>query len=194
VRGWFALPAAAIATALCTIAPVYASDAPALQVNVRAALRSAKSFVATATVKPVITAPNGGTIVYTVVAPNRYRQTVTGFPGADDTIIIGNKVYGNSGGGWDVQTWSDRLVNGFEGDLLDFTILSVGPESTPTTGTFVMIDPHGAKKTDTMQCTYDKLTSRPMTCITSYETVTFSRYDDPTVTIPTPQNPKRLDG
>jgi hypothetical protein len=185
--------AAACAIALCTTAPAYASDASALQVKVRAALRSAKSFVATANVKPGLTAPSGGTIVYTVVAPNRYRQTVTGFPGADDTIIIGNKIYGNNGGGWDVQTWTDRLVDGFEGDLFDFTILSVGAESTPTTGTFVMIDPHGAHKTDTLQCTYDKPTSRPMTCIASYETVTFARYDDPTVTIPTPANPKKVD-
>jgi hypothetical protein len=193
VRGRYFLAAAAIVVALCATAPAYASDVSTLQEKVRAALRSAKSFVATAKVNPVVTAPNGGTIVYTVVAPNRYRQTVTGFPGADDTIIIGNKIYGNSGGGWDVQTWSDKLVNGFEGDLLDFTIVSIGDESTSTTGTFIMIDPHGAKKTDTMQCTYDKATSRPMACIASYETVTFARYDDPTVTIPTPPNAKKLD-
>ena len=193
MRGRLFVAAAAIASVLGMTAAAYAGDASALQVKVRAALRSAKSFVATANVKPVITAPKGGTIVYTYVAPNRYRQTVTGFPGADDTIIIGDKVYGNGGSGWDVQTWSEKLVNGFEGDLLDFTIVSVGDESTATTGTFVMIDPHGAKKTDTMQCTYDKATSRPLTCIASYETVTFTRYDDPTVTIPTPANPKKLD-
>jgi hypothetical protein len=191
MRGLCVLAAAAFA--LGSAAPASASEASELQVKVRAALRSAKSFVATATINPGVTAPNGGTVVYTVVAPNRFRQTVTGVPGGDDTIIIGNKVYGNSGAGWDVQTWTDHLVNGFEGDLLDFTILSVGAESTPARGTFVMADPHGEKKTDTLQCTYDKSTSRPKTCITGYETITFARFDDPTVTIPVPEHPKVLD-
>lgn len=184
---------AAALLALFTAAPAFASDASQLQMKVRAALRSAKSFVATATINSSVAAPNGGTVVYTIVAPNRFRQTVTGLPGGDDTIIIGNKVYGNSGGGWDVQTWSDHLVNSFEGDLLDVTILSVGPESTATNGTFVMADSHGEKKTDTLQCTYDIATSRPRTCIAGYVTLSFSRYDDPTVTIPTPEHAKVLD-
>jgi hypothetical protein len=92
-----------------------------------------------------------------------------------------------------VQTWSDRLVDGFEGDLLDFNIVSIGSESTDSTGTFEAIDPHGAKSTDTMQCTYDRPTSRPKTCITGYERVTFTRFDDPTVVIPTPEYAKKLD-
>ncbi len=191
MRGLFVLAAAAFA--LATVAPACASEASELQAKVRAALRSAKSFVATAAINPSVTAPNGGTVVYTIVAPNRFRQTVHGLPGGDDTIIIGNKVYGNDGGGWDVQTWSDHLVNSFEGDLLDFTILSVGAESTATTGTFVMVDSHGEKKTDTLQCTYDKTTSRPRTCIAGYVTITFARFDDPTVAIPTPEHPKVLD-
>jgi hypothetical protein len=183
----------AAAFVLCVAAPVRAGEASALQVKVRAALRAAKSFVATAAINPSVTAPNGGTVVYTYVAPNRFRQTVHGLPGGDDTIVIGNKVYGNNSGdtgGWDVQTWSDHLVNSFEGDLLDFTILSVGAESTASTGTFVMADSHGEKKTDTLQCTYDIATSRPRTCITGYVTLTFARYDDPTVTIPTPEHAK----
>jgi hypothetical protein len=188
-----AFAVAAVAVAFAMAAPADASEASALQAKVRAALRSAKSFVATASIRPGLTAPNGGAVVYTFVAPDRFRQTVSGMPGADDTIIIGNKVYGNSGGGWDVQTWSDRLVNGFEGDLLDFKIVSIGPESTDTTGTFIAIDPHGAKSSDTMQCTYDKQTSRPMACITSYETITFKRFDDPAVTIATPEHAKKLD-
>lgn len=194
MRAWFAVLAAAIA--LGAAAPARASEASELQVKVRAALRSAKSFVATATINPSVPAPNGGTVIYTYVAPNRFRQTVHGLPGGDDTIIIGNKVYGNDSndnGGWDVQTWSDHLVNSFEGDLLDFTILSVGAESTASTGTFVMADSHGEKKTDTLQCTYDIATSRPRTCITGYVTLSFARYDDPTVTIPTPAHAKVVD-
>ena len=43
-------------------------------------------------------------------------------------------MYGNNGNGWDVQTWTDDPVNGFEGDLLDIAILSVGTDSAASSG------------------------------------------------------------
>ena len=73
-----------------------------------------RSSVVTVNVKPGAGAPTGGTIVYTVVAPNRFRQEVSGSIGSDDTIVIGNQVYGHDNGAWDVQTWSDHLVTGYE--------------------------------------------------------------------------------
>jgi hypothetical protein len=190
-RGFWLALAASIACALPG-SPAVASDASVLQAKIRAALRSAKSFVATVAIKPQALAPAGGTIVYTVVAPNRYRQAVSGLPGADDTIIIGHEVYGNRGSGWDVQTWDDRLVTGFEGDLLDVTVVAAGPDANGA-GTFTMKDPHGARETDTLACTYEKATFRPLVCTAGYETMTFSRYDDPSVAVPTPANAKRVD-
>ena len=89
-------------------APAAPGDASQVQTQMRASLRSAKSFVMTVNVKPAVYAPKGGTMVYTVVAPNRYRQQVTGMPGGDDdTIIIGHQVYGHDKGVWDVQPWTD---------------------------------------------------------------------------------------
>jgi hypothetical protein len=157
-----------------------------LQAKVRAALHGSKNVVATITINPQPMAPMGGTITYTYVAPNRYRQTVSGIPGADDTIVIGDQVYGRHGNAWDVQTWTDELVRGYEGDLFDVVVLDVGH------GGFTMKDPHGKNEGDTRICTYDKATSRPKQCAMSYGTVTY-RYDDPAVTIPTPPNPKRVD-
>jgi hypothetical protein len=195
MRALRACLAAFVGAAFLCAAPAFANDASVLQAKMRAALRSAKSFVATAAIKPGVAAPLGGTIVYTVVAPNRYRQEVHSLPGADDTIIIGDQVYGNKGDGkgWDVQTWSDRLVSGFEGDLLDITVVSIGPDTTvdgKKAGTFTMRDPHGERDSDTLACTYDKAAFTPLVCTAAYETVTFSRFNDPTVTIPTPQNAK----
>jgi len=179
-------------------APALADDsAAALQTKIRAALHAAKSFVELATIRPNPFALLGGTATFTVVAPNRYRQYVLSPPtGKDDTIIIGHDVYGNEGKGWTVQTWSDRLVTGFEGEVFDIKVVSAGPDQTvdgKTVGSFVMLDPRGAKETDTMQCTYEKGTFRPLACTASITTIKFSNYDDPAVVIETPKNPKRVD-
>lgn len=168
--------------------PAQAENTATLQTNVRSALRSAKSFVVVAKIKPMPLAPMGASIEWTVVAPNRFRQVTHGDPtGDDDTIIIGHEVYGNKHGSWDVQTWDDRLVTGFEGDVFDVQIVSAGD------GTFVMKDPLGRSESDTLSCTYDKATYRPLTCASAGKTVTFGRYDDPSVTIPTPAHAKRAD-
>lgn len=167
--------------------PAAAADTATLQSNVRSALRSAKSFVVSVKIKPLPIAPLGASIDWTVVAPNRFHQVTHGDPtGDDETIIIGHDVYGNKHGAWDVQTWDDHLVNGFEGDVFDVQIVSAGD------GTFVMRDPLGSES-DTLSCTYDKATYRPLTCTNAGKTVTYGRYDDPTVTIPTPAHAKRVD-
>jgi hypothetical protein len=175
--------------AVWTIAlPASAAGTGTLQSNVRAALRSAKSFVIEVKIKPLPIAPLGASIEWTVVAPNRFRQVTHGDPtGDDDTIIIGHEVYGNKQGAWDVQTWDDHLVTGFEGDVFDVQILSAGD------GTFVMRDPLGRSESDTLSCTYDKATYRPLACGNAGKTVTYARYDDPSVTIPTPAHAKRVD-
>jgi len=174
---------------LLTALPVSAADTSTLQSNVRAALRSAKSFVVDVKIKPMPVAPMGASLQWTVVAPNRYRQVTHGDPsGDDDTIIIGHNVYGHKHGAWDVQTWDDHLVTGFEGGVFDVQIVSAG------VGTFVMKDPLGRNEDDTLSCTYDKATYRPLTCSNAGKTVTYGRYDDPTVTIPTPAHAKRVDG
>jgi hypothetical protein len=166
-----------------------ASDVSALQSQLRAALRSAKSFVAVAKINPMWAAPTGATITWTVVAPDRFRQYAVGAPQpTDDTIIIGHEVYGSNGGKpWTVQTWDDRLVTGFEGDVFDIRVVSAGD------GSYVAIDPLGRSDKETMNCTYDKQTFRTLTCSNNAKTITFSRYDDPSVAIPTPANARRTD-
>lgn len=168
--------------------PAPAADTAALQTSVRAALRSAKSFVVDVKIKPMPVAPMGASIQWTIVAPNRFRQVTHGDPsGDDDTIIVGHNVYGNKRGAWDVQTWDDHLVTGFEGGVFDVNVVSAGA------GTFVMKDPLGRNESDTLSCTYDKTTYRPLTCGNAGKTVTYGRYDDPSVTIPTPAHAKRVD-
>ncbi|HZZ00605.1 MAG TPA: hypothetical protein VFE36_13640 [Candidatus Baltobacteraceae bacterium] len=169
--------------------PASAADMASLQTNVRAALRSAKSFVVEVKIKPLPVAPMGASIQWTVVAPNRFRQVTHGDPtGDDDTIIIGHNVYGNKNGAWDVQTWDDHLVTGFEADVFGVEIISVNGD-----GTFVMKDPLGGSDRDTLSCAYDKSTYRPVTCSNAGKTVTYGRYDDPSVTIPAPAHAKRVD-
>ncbi|HEY1976343.1 MAG TPA: hypothetical protein VGG89_07360 [Candidatus Baltobacteraceae bacterium] len=168
--------------------PASAADTATLQSNVRAALRSAKSFVVDVKIKPMPVAPLGASLEWTVVAPNRFRQVTHGDPsGDDDTIIIGRDVYGNKHGAWDVQTWDDHLVTGFEEGVFDVRIVSAGD------GTFVMHDALGRSESDTLSCTYDKATYRPLTCANAGKTVTYGRYDDPSVTIPAPAHAKRVD-
>jgi hypothetical protein len=182
---------------LVQMLPAKADDASELQTKIRAALRTAKTFVQTVTMKGSPAAPLGGTATFTVVAPNRYRQYVASRPsGADDTIIIGHEVYGNEGKGWTVQTWTDRLVTGFEGAVFAVKVVAVGSDQTvdgKTVGSFVMVDPRGAKETDTMNCTYQKQTFRPISCSDAMSTIEFLNYDDPNVTIEMPKNAKRTD-
>jgi len=169
--------------------PARASDASDVQARVRTALRAAKSFVAVAKIKPMLLAPMGATITWTVVAPNRFRQYAVGPPEpTDDTIIIGHEVYGSENGKpWTVQTWDDRLVTGFESDVFDPKIVSV------SAGGFVMVDPLGRTDKDTIACTYDERTFRPLACTNDAKTITFSNYDDPAISIPAPSNPRRTD-
>lgn len=167
-----------------------------LQTKIRATLRSATSFVQTVTIKPNPLAPVGGTMTFTVVAPNRFHQVVVGAPGGpDDTIIIGHEVYGRKGQGWDVQTWSDFLVTGFEEDIFNVKVLSVGPDQTAdgkTVGTYVMKDPRGRRESDTLACTYDPTTFRPLGCSSDLFIVKYV-FDDPSTTIETPKNAVRVD-
>jgi len=177
--------------------PASADDASDLQAKIRSALRTAKTFVVTGTMKGSLGHPLGGTATFTVVAPNRYRQyVVSPTDGTDDTIIIGHDVYGNEGKGWDVQTWSDRLVTGFEGEIFAVRVVSVGPDETiagKTVGSFVMIDPNGASDADTLRCTYEKSSFRPLACDSAMSTTKYTNYDDPAVEIETPKNAKRTD-
>jgi hypothetical protein len=182
---------------LLFLAAVLAVTEPAsLQSSVRAALHAAKSFVVNVKIEPMAAAPLGAGITWTVVAPNRYRQVTHGdSTGDDDTIIIGHDVYGNKHGSWDVQTWDDGLVNGFEGDVFDIEVISAGPDRVvdgKTVGTFVRKSTVGPKDL-TLTCTYDKATFRPLVCANRAETETYERYDDPSVTIPAPAHAKRID-
>ena len=169
------------------------ADASQLQSNIRSALRSAKSFVLTLNVKPAAYAPGGGTMVYTVVAPNRYRQTITGMQGGDDdTIVIGNKVYGHDKGAWDVQTWTDHLVTGYENNTFGLVVLSVGADQTAggkTVGTFVTKYPPDEDDAWQMTCTYDKATFHPIACTGDAAGATWL-FNDPSISIPTPANAK----
>lgn len=173
-----------------------ASAMSILQTKMRTALLAAHSFVETVAVKPNSIAPLGGTLTFTVVAPNKYHQLISSsLGGGDDTIIVGNQVYGRAGKGWTVQNWSDRLVTGFEGDAFDVTVVSVGPDKAidgKTVGTFVMKDPRGAKDSDTLACTYERATSLPLQCDNGYSTITY-RYGDPGISIETPKDPVRVD-
>ena len=182
---WAPAAAALSVLALATL-PASANDASVLQDKIRTALRSAKSFVLTEEVKPgTLGAPAGGTVVDTVVSPNRYHQVSTGSIGADDTIIIGSQIYGQKNGGWTVQTWDDRLVSGFESDTFLVDVTSVDGAN------FVMSFPHEGPVKQTLSCTYDPQTFRPQKCVGEHVTLTYSQYDDPTLTIPTPANAKR---
>jgi len=178
--------------------PAKADDATELQTKIRTALRSAKSFVETFTMKGPA-ALIGGTSTFTIVAPNRYRQYVVApVSGTDDTIIIGHEIYGNErkGKGWTVQTWDDRLVTGFEDDVFAVKVISVGPDQkvgAKTVGSFVMANPHSAKESDTLQCTYEKTTFRPLLCTSDLSTVKYTNYDDPALKIETPKNARRTD-
>jgi len=179
--------------------PARADDASELQTKIRAALRGAKAFVETFAMKGPA-ALIAGTSTFTVVAPNRYRQyVVSPTSGIDDTIIIGHEIYGNEGKGkgWTVQTWDDRLVTGFEGDVFAVKVISVGPDQkvgATTVGSFVMVNPHGAKESDTLQCTYEKTAFRPLVCTSDLSTVKYTNYDDPSLKIETPKNARRTDG
>jgi hypothetical protein len=177
----------ALAVALASPIAADASSTASLQAGVRAALRAAKSFVVHAKINPYVHAPLGATFDWTVVAPNRYHQVSHGDPtGDDDTIIIGHEVYGHKHGSWDVQTWDDNLVNGFEDEVFGVTIVSGG------NGTYVAKAPLGPQDS-TMTCTYDEKTLRPLQCRNDLITLTYSRYDDPSVTIPTPAHAVRID-
>jgi hypothetical protein len=177
--------------------PARAGDVSILQAKIRAALRAATSFVETVTVSPNPFVPLGGTITFTVVAPNRYRQLAAGGSmGRDETIIIGHEVYGNDPAGPTVQTWSDHLVMGFEGDVFDVVVRSSGPDLTAggkTVGSVVIKDPRGAKVTDFLDCTYEKSTFRLLACSGGPSKIAFSNYNDPAITISTPRNAKRVD-
>jgi hypothetical protein len=181
------------AVALSAPAPAAPGDASQLQGQIRAALRSAKSFVMTVSVKPAVYAPKGGTMVYTVVAPNRYRQQVTGMPGGnDDTIIIGHQVYGHDSGAWDVQPWSDHLVTGYESNTFALSVVSVGADQTvngKTVGSFVLKYPPDENDAWSMNCTYDKQSFRPLQCASAGASIGW-RFDDPSTVIPTPANAK----
>jgi hypothetical protein len=182
---------------LAQTVPARADDVSDLQAKMRAALRSAKSFVETVTVSPNPYVPLGGTMVFTVVAPNRYRQLAGGgsMP-PDETVIIGNEVYGNDSRGWTVQTWSDHLVTGFEGDVFNLIVRSIGADATVAgkmVGSVVLKDPRGAKESDVLACTYEKSSFRLLTCSGGSSKLVVSKYDDPANAIPTPKNPKRLD-
>ena len=147
------------------------------------------------TIKPYPLAPVGGTMTFTVVAPNRFHQVVVGAPGGpDDTIIIGHEVY-VGGPGLDVQTWSDFLVKGLRGSIFNVKVLSVGPDQTAdgkTVGTYVMKDPRGRRESDTLACTYDPTTFRPLGCSSDLFIVKYV-FDDPSTTIETPKNAVRVD-
>jgi len=192
-----ALAAGVALVYVAQILPASADDAVGLQTKIRAALRTAKSFVETVTMKGSLRHPLGGAATLTVVAPDRFRQFVVGGPGdSDDTIIIGHNVYGNQGTGWDVLDWTDRLITDFEGDVFAVRVSSVGPDRTvdgKTVGSFVMIDPHGASDKDTLQCTYEKSTFRPLACIGSMSTIKYASYDNPALAIEAPKNAKRTD-
>lgn len=147
----------------------------------------------TVSVKPAVYAPRGGTMVYTVVAPNRYRQQVTGMPGGDDdTIIIGHQVYGHDKGAWDVQPWTDHLVTGYESNTFALTVTSVGADQTvdgKSVGSFVLKYPPDESDAWSLNCTYDKQSFRPMQCTSAGATIAW-RFDDPSIVIPTPANAK----
>jgi hypothetical protein len=187
------LSAVALASISATPAAAQSVAGPAaLQAKVRAALRGAHSFVETVKIKPMLLAPQGGTIVLTVVAPNRFHQLETGLPGdPDDTIIIGHEIYAKKARGWTEETWSDFLISGFEEDVFDVKVLSLGPDAGDA-GSFVMKDPYVAKESNTLQCTYDKATFRPRACVGDYATVAYS-YDDPATAIEPPKNAVRDD-
>ncbi len=176
--------------------PAHADDAGQLQAKIRTALRSAKTFVETVRIKPNSQVPAGGTIVYSVVAPDRFRQKTSGpEPGGDDTILVGHEVYGSKGVGrpWDVQTWSAELVTGFESDVFNPEVVSVGPDTAGGLGSFMRRDPNGFQKDATLSCTYEKATFRPAACSNEMYDITYSSYDDPSVVIPTPLRFKRVD-
>ena len=148
----------------------------------------------TVSVKPAAYAPKGGTMVYTVVGPNRYRQQVTGMPGGDDdTIIIGHQVYGHDKGAWDVQPWSDHLVTGYESNTFALTVVSVGADQTvggKTVGSFVLKYPPDESDAWSLNCTYDKQSSfRPQQCTSDGASITW-RFDDPSTVIQAPANAK----
>jgi hypothetical protein len=176
--------------------PSRADDAGQLQAKIRAALRSAKTFVETVKIKPNSQVPAGGTIVYSVVAPDRFRQKTSGpEPGGDDTILVGHEAYGSKGVGspWDVQTWSSELVNGFESDVFNPEVVSLEPDAPGGYGSFQRRDPNGFQKDATLSCTYDKATFRPVACSNEVYEITYSDYDDPSVVIPTPLRLRRVD-
>ncbi|MGP6158556.1 MAG: hypothetical protein ACLPYS_13815 [Vulcanimicrobiaceae bacterium] len=195
------LLAAAVSVAgfLAVALPVRADDAgdtAALQAKVRAALRSAKTFVETVKIKPNSQVPGGGTIVYTVVAPDRFRQKTSGpEPGGDDTIIVGHEVYGSKGVGspWEVQTWSNELVIGFESDVFNPEVISLEADATGGLGSFKRHDPNGFQKDATLTCTYEKASFRPEACSNDMYDISYSNYDDPSVEVPVPLRSKRVD-
>ncbi|MBV8244955.1 MAG: hypothetical protein JOZ38_03455 [Candidatus Eremiobacteraeota bacterium] len=166
--------------------PGVASDASDLQAKIRSALRDAKSFQITVHQKGM---PAGAMLVATVVAPNRYRQTVSGLgpPNDDDTIIIGSQVYGIHGKGWGVQTWDRQLVDGFESNAFLPDVVSAAGN------TFVMRYPHEFEPKERLNCTYDPQTYRPQSCQGPTFSLQYARYDDPTLEIPTPVGAKKLD-
>jgi hypothetical protein len=188
--------AALVAGIVLAALPARADDPAALQAKIRTALRSAKSFVETVKIKPNSQVPTGGTIVFTVVAPDRFRQKSSGpEPGGDDTIVVGHEVYGSKGVGspWDVQTWSPQLVSGFESDVFDPEIVSLEADAPGGQGRYGQRDPNGFQKDATLSCTYDKATFRPQACSNGNFEITYSNYDDPAVEIPVPLRAKRVD-
>jgi hypothetical protein len=112
--------------------------------------------------------------------------------GDDDSILIGKRIYGRKGSGWDYQDWSDHLVTGYEGETFDLIVASAGPDQTvdgKTVGTFTMSYPPDESDAWTLQCTYDKPTFHPIACTSPAVNSTW-RFNDPAITVPTPENAK----
>ncbi|GAC1538522.1 MAG: hypothetical protein NVS2B17_12550 [Candidatus Velthaea sp.] len=183
----YARLALAAALVVCAAAPARADDSSDVQSKVSAALKAAKSFVAT-TLFPAA----GASTISVFVAPDRVKTDVAYGTNASTVILIGTEAYtSRNGAPYEKATVPANIL----AELTSLTVVNVTAvkpdivEAGTALGAFTTVvgaPPH----TLTLTCTYDKKTYRLAKCASEQIIQTFANYDDPKNIVEPPKGAK----
>ncbi|MFN2461088.1 MAG: hypothetical protein ABR591_10435 [Candidatus Velthaea sp.] len=165
-------------------APARADDKFDLQSKLTAALKAARSFVAT-----TVVVANGVSTTTTYVAPDRTKTDVLLGQSTRQIITIGDVSYtSRDGAAFERGTVPTALVAQLK-SLTEVSVSALAPDVAADGATY------GAFKTIvglapqavTLTCTYDKKTYRLAKCASSEVIQTFGNYDDPKNVVEAPK-------
>jgi hypothetical protein len=155
-----------------------ADDVSAVQAKVSAALKSAKSFVATTTV-----AADGLAQTTVYIQPDRIRTDIAVGGSTLERIAIGGFEYSSRNGAPFERTAITPESAAALKKITAVTVTKVLPDVTvdgTTYGAYETTLPGGAGSDPThLTCTYEKKSARLVRCENATITETFSGYDDP---------------